>query len=284
MATSVYFNNFTPAYLNEKRVFEDIIVESIKIMGHDVKYLPREAYDADDTLLGENVTSKFERAYTVEMYLANVEGYEGDGDFFSKFGLEIRETSNFVVSRRSFERYIPSTIAPRPKEGDLIYVPTLQQIFEIKFVENELMFKTLGNQNPYVYELRCETFRFSNENFNTGDEDVDRIEEFASYRLKLNMGAGSGNYWQDETVTQGSSTAKVIEWDPTTKILELINTKGAFVTGTAVVGASSGTSYTVSSKDEIADIVPDDDTDNRIIQQEADLFIDLSEINPFGVP
>ena len=284
MATSVYFNNFTPAYLNEKRVFEDIIVESIKIMGHDVKYLPREAYDEDDNLLGENVTSKFERAYTVEMYLANVEGYEGDGDFFSKFGLEIRETSNFVVSRRSFERYIPSTIAPRPKEGDLIYVPTLQQIFEIKFVENELMFKTLGNQNPYVYELRCETFRFSNENFNTGDEEVDRIEEFASYRLKLNMGAGSGNYWQDETVTQGSSTAKVIAWNPTTKVLEVINTKGNFVTGTAVVGASSGTSYTVSSKDEIADIIPDDDSDNRLIQQEADLFIDLSEINPFGVP
>lgn len=284
MATSVYFNNFSPSIINEKRVFEDLIVESIKIMGHDVKYLPREAYDINDDILGENATAKFSRAYTVEMYLANVEGYEGDGDFFSKFGLEIRETSNFVVSRRSFEKYVPSTIAIRPREGDLIYVPVLQQIFEIKFVENELMFKSLGNQNAYVYELRCETFRYSNENIQTGNEDVDEIEILASYTVRMYLDSGSGNYYQNETVTQGTNAARVKNWDPITKILDIINIKGSFTAGATLVGSSSGASYTIQSRDEFDDLVIDDDSDNKVIQEEASAFVDLSEINPFGVP
>lgn len=290
MATSVYFNNFSPSILNEKRLFEDLIVESIKIMGHDVKYLPREAYDADDDVLGENATAKFSRAYTIEMYLANVEGYEGDGDFFSKFGLEIRESSNFIVSRRSFEKYVPSSIAVRPREGDLIYVPTLQQIFEIKFVENELMFKSLGKTDAYVYELRCETFRFSNENIETGDQEVDEIEMLASYAVRLQLAAGSGNYHTGEFVYQGSDlatasiVAKVRNWDPVSKILDVINTKGAFVTGNNVIGHDSTASYAIAIKDDMADIVIDDDSDNRIIQQEASEFVDLTEFNPFGVP
>lgn len=290
MATSVYFNNFSPAYTNEKRVFEDLIVESIKIMGHDVKYLPREAYDDDDDVFGENVTAKFSRAYNVEMYIANVEGFEGDGDFFSKFGLELRESSNFVVSRRSFERYIPSTIAVRPREGDLIYVPLLQKIFEIKFVENELMFKSLGNRSPYVYELRCEAFRFSNENIATGDEEVDEVENLAAYTVRVQLGAGSGNYHQNELVYQGASLAaasniaKVRTWNPTTKVLDVINMKGSFSAAVNLIGSESAATYTVSSKDELADIVIDDDSDNRAIQDEAGQFVDLSEINPFGVP
>lgn len=149
--TSHYFNNYSANETNEMRLMEDVIVESIQIMGHDVFYLPREAWSEDDNILGENVTNRFKRAYTIEAYLANVEGYEGDGDFFSKFGLEIRDTSNFILSRRSFEKYIPSSIAIRPREGDLIYVPVMQKIFEIKFVEEELMFFSLGKRNPYIY-------------------------------------------------------------------------------------------------------------------------------------
>ena len=290
MATSVYFDNFSNAMKNEKRLFEDLLVESIKMMGHNVRYLPREAYDVDDDILGENPTAKFSRAYTVEMFLANIEGYEGDGDFFSKFGLEIRETSNFIVSRRSFEKYIPSSIATRPREGDLIYVPTLQQIFEIKFVENELLFKSFGNREAYIYEMRCETFRFSNENIETGDEEVDDIELLASYTVRLQLGAGSGNYHLGEMVYQGANltsssiSAKDRTWDPVNKTLDVINTKGEFVTSNAVVGHDSTASYAIATKDDLADVVIDDDSDNRVIQQEASTFVDLSEINPFGVP
>jgi hypothetical protein len=290
MATSVYFNNFSPSVINEHMLLEDLIVESIQIMGHDVKYLPREVYDATDDVLGESVNSKFTRAYSMEMYLANVEGYEGDGDFFSKFGLEIRDTSNFVVSRRAFEKYVPTTIARRPREGDLIFVPLLGKIFEIKFVEEELMFFSLGKRQPYMYEIRCEVFRFSNEDFDTGDSEVDDLEHSAAYTIELNLSTGSGNYHQDELVYQGANLtyatakAEVKHWIPETKKLEVINVKGAFTNSANVIGNTSNTRYTLASFDDMADLVDYDDSDNRIIQTEANTFIDLSEINPFGVP
>jgi hypothetical protein len=271
-------------------LLEDLIVESIQIMGHDVKYMPREVYDATDDVLGESVNSKFTRAYGMEMYLANVEGYEGDGDFFSKFGLEIRDTSNFVVSRRSFEKYVPTTIARRPREGDLIFVPLLNKIFEIKFVEEELMFFSLGKRQPYMYELRCEVFRFSNEDFETGDSEVDDLEHSAAYTIELNLSTGSGNYYQDEIVYQGANLtyatakAEVKHWIPETNKLEVINVKGAFTNSANVIGNTSNTRYTLASFDDLADLVDYDDSDNRIIQTEANTFIDLSEINPFGVP
>ena len=290
MATSVYFNNFSPSVINEHMLLEDLIVESIQIMGHDVKYLPREVYDQTDDVLGESVNSKFTRAYGMEMYLANVEGYEGDGDFFSKFGLEIRDTSNFVVSRRAFEKYVPTTIARRPREGDLIFVPLLNKIFEIKFVEEELMFFSLGKRAPYMYELRCEVFRFSNEDFETGEEQVDDIEHSAAYTVSFNLSTGSGNYYQDEVVYQGSNlayataTAEVKHWIPETKVLEVINIKGNFISAANLIGSQSNTRYNVATLDDMADLVDYDDSDNRVIQTEANTFIDLSEINPFGVP
>lgn len=290
MATSVYFNNFSPAVLNEQRLFEDVLVESIKIMGHDVRYMPREAYDSTDEIIGESPEAKFTRAYTMEMYLANVEGYEGDGDFFSKFGLEIRDTSNFVLSRRTFDKYMPSTITTRPREGDLIFVPLLGKIFEIKFVEEELLFFSLGRRSPYIYELRCEVFRFSQEDFDTGVEEIDDLDKLISYTIHLNMSTSSNNYHIGENVYQGANlasanvTAKVAGWDPMTKVLEVYNIKGVFTSNVVVRGEASGTGKNLINYDELSDHVQYDEFDNRKIQTEADTFIDLSEINPFGMP
>ena len=290
MATSVYFNSFSPAIINEQRLMEDVIVESIKIMGHDVKYLPREAYDSTDDVIGESPQAKFNRAYTVEMYLSNVEGYEGEGDFFSKFGLEIRDTSNFIISRKTFERYIPSTVAKRPREGDLIFVPLLGKLFEIKFVEEELMFFSLGKRNPFIYELRCEVFRYSQEDFETGDEEIDDIEHLVAYTTELNLGVGSGNYYINEILYQGANlsssavSAEVKNWDWANNKLQVINIKGSFTNGSNVIGSSSNTRYTLTSYDDLADLINADDSDNRVIQSEANNFIDLTEINPFGVP
>jgi hypothetical protein len=259
-------------------------------MGHDVKYMPREVYDATDDVLGESVNSKFTRAYNLEMYLANVEGYEGDGDFFSKFGLEIRDTSNFVVSRRAFEKYVPSEIAIRPREGDLIFVPLLGKIFEIKFVEEELMFFSLGKRAPYMYEIRCEVFRSSHEDLETGTNEIDDIENVASYSIELQLSTGVGNYYKNEIVYQGESvnnpvvTAKVAFWDIANTKLDLVNINGSFSAGGQLIGSESGASYTVATVDDLADVIKYDDSDNRIIQSEANSFIDLSEINPFGVP
>lgn len=290
MATSVYFNSFSPTVLNEQRLFEDVLIESIKIMGHDVRYMPREAYDSTDEIIGESPEARFTRAYTMEMYLANVEGYEGDGDFFSKFGLEIRDTSNFVIARRTFEKYMPNSIAARPREGDLIYVPILNKIFEIKFVEEELLFFSLGRRSPYLYELRCEVFRFSQEDIDTGVEEIDDLDKLISYTIHLNMGSGANNYHIGEVVYQGANltsanvTAKVAGWDPMINVLEVYNIKGVFESNVIVSGTSSGISRNLVNYDELKDHVQYDEFDNRKIQTEADEFIDLSEINPFGMP
>lgn len=290
MATSVYFNNYSAAVINQQRLMEDLVVESIKINGHDVKYMPREVYDSTDEIYGESVNSKFNRAYTMEMYLSNVEGYEGDGDFFSKFGLEIRDNSNFIVSRKTFEKYVPSTLAARPREGDLIYVPVLEKIFEIKFVEEELMFFSLGKRQPYIFELRCELFRYSSENINTGDEDIDNTQNDNAYTVQLSMGNGSGNYMTFETVYQGANVntatavAAVKEWNPTTKILEVINIQGEFANTNTIIGVTSNASYVIATLDEMGNFVDYDHSDNRTIQDEANTFIDFSEVNPFGLP
>ena len=259
-------------------------------MGHDCFYIPRDSYNGDDEIYGETVNARFTRAYSMEIYLANVEGYEGDGDFFSKFGLEIRDTSNFVVSTRAFEKYVPSTIATRPREGDLLYVPVMRKLFEIKFVEEELNFFSIGKRNPYMYELRCELFRFSEENFSTGVEEIDVVNSQAGYNIELSLNSGIGTFYDGEIVYQGSNVATsntkatVTDYDPATKKLTLHNIIGTFAAGVTIRGVTSNAVYTVVATDTFGDYVFYDDHDNKEIQDEAVLFIDLSEINPFGMP
>lgn len=290
MAVSHYFNNYAANQTPQMNLMQDVITESIKIMGHNIYYLPREAWTGDDTIFGENTGSAFNRAYSMEMYLANVTGYEGDGDFFSKFGLEIRDTSNFIVARPTFQKYMPSSIAIRPREGDLLFVPALQKIWEIKFVEEELLFFSLGQRQPYIYEMRCELFRYSNENIDTGVAEVDHVEHTLAYTIQLNMNQGSGNYYANELVYQGAnlaySTAKaeVKEWDPQTKILLLMNIKGDFDANTTLIGETSNTRYNVAGVDALGDYLEYDIYDNRELQNEANTFLDFTESNPFGQP
>lgn len=290
MGTNLYFNNYSVGVINEQRLLEDLIVESIQIMGHDCFYIPRDSYNGDDEIYGETINARFTRAYSMEMYLANVEGYEGDGDFFSKFGLEIRDTTNFIVSARAFQKYVPTNIADRPREGDLLFIPVMRKLLEIKFVEEELNFFSIGKRNPYIYELRCELFRFSNENFDTGVQDIDDVEAEASYNIEISLGGGTGTFYDNEIVYQGANVATsnikatVTDYDTGTKKLTLHNIMGTFATGTTIRGVTSNAVYTVVSTDILGDHVFYDDYDNKEIQDESVLFIDLSEINPFGMP
>jgi len=134
MATSQYFNNYDNK--NEQRLIEDIITESIKIMGVDCFYLPNDNDVARDLLFGEDPVKKFQTAFPLEMYLSNASEYMGDREFFTKFGLEIRNSINVIVSKRSFSQRVPQNTFTRPREGDLIYVPFLNgtgELYEIKF-------------------------------------------------------------------------------------------------------------------------------------------------------
>lgn len=271
-------------------MYEDLLSESIRIMGHDCYYMPREQWDTTDKIFGENIYSRFERAYRMEMYLANVEGFEGDNEFFSKFGLEIKDTSNFVVTKRTFDKYMPSTITPRPREGDLIYAPAFRKIFEIKFVEEDvLFFARRGTKNPYIYELRAEAFRYANEELDTGVEEVDIIQDLVSYTVQLTL-SGSGNYKIGEKVYQGANlayaytTATVQDWNPSNNTITLITPKGTFNTSAQLVGVDSNTRKAIVNTDTLGDNTYYDLYNNKDIQVEVNDFIDLSEINPFGTP
>ena len=136
MPTNVFFNH---AVQTEQHLYEDLVVESLRIYGHDVFYLPREIVE-EDTIFNEDVQSRYGDAYSVEMYIENTEGYEGEGDLMSKFGVQIRDSATFVLSLRTWERFVSldSNLATslRPNEGDLIYFPLTGSMFEIKFVEN----------------------------------------------------------------------------------------------------------------------------------------------------
>jgi hypothetical protein len=273
---------------------EDVIVESIEIMGHQVYYIPRESFDNGDMIFGEYSKSKFEKAYSIEAYIANVEGFEGDGDFFSKFGLEIRDTSNFVISRRAFTRGLPSVLRERPQEGDLIYIPLMHRLFEIKFLEKKLMFYALGNREPYIYEIRCELFRYSQEAIDTGVDEIDQIEEDNAYTMRLNLNtSGLGNFKDGEVVYQSSTGrwseqlahATVGEWYKANGTMFIYGITGSFAANTTLYGNTSLAQYTVNSiADEKNDYVKFDIFDNEDFDTGADLILDLSETNPFGTP
>lgn len=171
MATNFFFNNFQSS--QEQLLIEDLIIESIKIYGLDVYYLPRTKVNYDG-IYAEASISEFNSQYMVEMYVKNVDGFKGDGDFLSKFNLEIRDQITFTIARRSFYNEIGSVNNMiRPLEGDLIFFPLNNKVFEIKFVEHESIFYQLGSLQ--LWDITCELFEYSGEVFNTGIEEIDRV-------------------------------------------------------------------------------------------------------------
>ncbi len=171
MATNVFFQPYNRQG-NEANLLDDLVIESIRIYGIDVVYLTR-SLESVDEILNETDLSIFNAAYEMEMYVKSVDGFGGEGDFLSRFGLTIRDQVTFTVAARTFERYAtrrdPSKI--RPNEGDLIFFPMNQKFFKIMHVEHESVFYQMGQL--YVFDLQCELFEYSNERFETGSPDID---------------------------------------------------------------------------------------------------------------
>lgn len=297
MPVSGYFNNFPSQKRinNEHLLMEDVVVESIKIMGHNCYYIPRESLDNADLIFGETAKVRFNHAYLIETYILNVEGFEGDRDFFSKFGLEIRNNSNFIISRRSFSSIVPTTLRERPQEGDILWIPVLHRMFEIKFTEKNVMFYSLGNRMPYVYELRCEEFRYSQEDFDTGVDEVDEVEEDISYTQRFTMVPvvyNTSQYIPGEVVYQsadgtlGNSTvsAEVTAWYTSNNSLFVRQVSGVFVANTIVYGESSAAEFKFGSYNNNEDNDVYDLRDNEEFYGETTLILDLTELNPFGTP
>jgi hypothetical protein len=278
MATNVYFNNFS--YGREQDLVEDLTIEAIKIYGHNVKYLPRTRVNTDN-LFGEDTLSTFNEGINVEMYIKNVEGFEGEGDLLSRFGLQIRDNITFTVARKRFDQAITSpkiltevgynlifeegdnttpsrqyltgpketnsfelegddyfNTINRPQEGDLIYFPMVGKLFEIKFVEHEQIFYQTGRLQ--TYDVRCELFEYSSERINTGNTEIDFIEDTFSqdvlqYQFTLEDESGVVNLETGGTLLQ---------------------------------------EYTIEATDRSAN--------NQFFQVESESILDFSETNPFS--
>jgi hypothetical protein len=292
MATSVYFNNYNA--LNEQRVVEDLIVESIKIMGFDAYYLPIENETDRDILYGEDPVKKFSSAFPIEFYLSSAMDYTGEREFFSKFGLEIKNNVTVIISKRSFSQRVPQDHFSRPREGDLIYVPFLNgtgELFEIKFTNQSKDFFMLGRRIPFFYELELEKFKYSQEVIDTGVEDIDEVMIQSSYTLELNLATGgTGTYAAREVVfqspdgTQANSTvvAMVQDWDGVENILKVTNVAGEFSDNVAILSASSNAEYYLASYDPRKDSTRNEAYDNAYLHDAANNIIDFTEQNPFG--
>lgn len=171
MATSLYFNNFGAS--QEQNLIEDLIIESIRIYGIDVYYLPRTIVNKD-AVFRDPEYATFNSSYTVEMYIKNTMGFQGDGEFLSKFGIQVRDQITFTMAQRTFNLEIGQALSyARPKEGDLIYFPLTQTLYQIKFVDVKAVFYQLGALQ--TYDVVCELYESNSEVFNTGITEIDSV-------------------------------------------------------------------------------------------------------------
>ena len=299
MSTNFYFNNFPQHQItSEQLLVEDLVIEAMQIHGMDVYYLPRTIRDEVDMLYGEDTLKEYRTAIGIEMYLENVTGMDGEGDFISKFGLEIRDEVTLLVSRR---RFAASVNQLRPHEGDLVYIPMLQNFFEITFVEhenNQAMFYTLGRGrggNVYVYALKMKQFVFSNEIIETGMDEID-AQIFDSYpRSTLPLAnttifpSGTGIFVPGEIVYQGSSLASanaqaiVHSYTPNSSI-SIIRVRGEFTAGEVKGNTSNALRSAIVYNDDsqVGNSIFEDIADNVRIETESDAILDWTERNPFG--
>lgn len=183
MARNFYFS---PKVRSEMELYEDLVIEALQIYGQDVYYLPRDLVNYD-TVFGADPESSFNSAYKIEMYIENVEGFDGEGDLFTRFGVEIRDEATFIVSRRRWDaqvaRYDNELLAERPVEGDVIYLPLTKKMFQIMHVEHEQPFYQI--EDIPTYKLRCQLFEYTGEDMDTGVVDIDGIEITGTYQYEL---------------------------------------------------------------------------------------------------
>ena len=292
MATNPYYNSYNAKY-TDQRLIEDLLVESIKMMGFDAFYLPNNNDEARDLLYGEDPVKKFATAFPIEMYLSDALSYNGEREFFSKFGLEIRNQVSVILSKRSFSQRIPQNSFSRPREGDLIYIPFANgtgELYEIKFTNQNKDMMMLGRRVPYFYELELEKFKYSQEEITTGIPDIDEAATNSAYNITLNLGNGVGDFTlgeivfqsNDNTLANSYTSAIVQSWNHVSKELIVSNVQGEFRDAVAIYGHSSNTTRVVGNYDALTPNVRNEQYDNSYINTQATNITNTTEINPFG--
>jgi len=304
MPRNVYFSQ---AVRSEQNLYEDLIIESLKIYGQDVYYLPRNIINRDE-IFGEDAASKFDSAYMLEAYIENVEGFEGAGDLYQKFGIEIRDEITFVISRRRWQQFVGiwnnSINQIRPQEGDVLFLQLSNTFFEIMHVEDEQPFYQLSNLP--VYKLRCALYEYNSEEIATGVDVIDTQQDNFGYQQTIKVDvSGTGQFFQKgEIVSQVISSGVTVYG--TVRLSEQISStfntltvSNIGVTGSteakdflvsnsvALIGSESGNSgyiidvVTVSEENFMP---TDGNAQNTAFELDADSFLDFSETNPFGDP
>lgn len=308
MATNPFFRDSTA----EQRLVNDLTIETIRSMGRDMIYIPRNYVNIDE-LFGEDIQNKFTDAYTIEMYIKNVMQFDGQADVISKFGLNITDRVTLILSRTRFQQEVTTKDSEivYPRVGDLVYFPLSGSLFEINNVNKRDPFYQFGALTTYT--LDCELFTYSNEEISTGITDIDTIEsDKKEYALKMFIGVTAndpvvGYYTTGETLYQVSgisgsgatladatATAILIEQQDgiTYDILYLGNVSGTFLTGSqSIKGAYSNAEFAVIGVTSTNIIVQKDaqntispNLDNDVIQYKntSGSLFDFTDKDPFS--
>ena len=288
MPTNFYFDTGTTA---EKRLYEDLVIEQLKVFGQDVFYMPRTLI-AEDTVLGEDTLSKFDDAYMIEMYFENTDGFAGDKEIMNQFGLENREEATFVVSQRRFEDMIApdDNIGTRPKEGDLIYFPLVSKVFEISFVDHDEPFYQIGNLP--VYKLSVRTFDYSSEDLDTGIKEIDAIEtaytlDSMGFQLALEQTTtfNQGISLEDNSGLVGLFEAGSISLYSGSTSSDTIIGENEELNGAIIAENLADTGdpeYIIQEEYVVGDMSRDKTAQNELFDVLDDTILDFTESNPFG--
>ena len=287
MPTSPYFPTYHAGHSGEQNLAQDLVDEQIKLFGSDVYYLPKTVL-ADSTL-DEVRYTKYQDQFQIEMLLVNVMGFGDNAEFVSKFGLQITDEIIFRVSTKRWDEEVAEhsmsaklTVPERPNEGDLLYYPLTQNLYEIKYVGKEEPFFQFGKIQ--FYAITAELYQVGSDDLATGIAEIDAIETLFDTAISLTMGVGgTGDFTVGETVTGGttSTTAEVKSWDSSTRILIVQNRTGTFAANESLTGNDSNAVWVVSTFDTLQNTNSEYDA-NRQIEDAADNIVDWSEGNPFG--
>ena len=281
---------------SEQNLYEDIVIESLKIYGQDVYYLPRDTV-FEDRVFGDEIPARYNSSYKVEMYIDNIEGFDGEGDLFTRFGVEIRDEATFVVSRRRWNQTVGGDNdinSERPREGDLIYLPLSKSMFQITHVEHEQPFYQLSNLP--VFKCRAQLFDYNSEDFDTGIEDIQDIEKDHGYTYLLKIqGANINNrkpIVEGTIVTQNQSgvlvTAEVAKYSDSDGTIHAVNLSSSdatfklFQADSTVTVDSALNVHTLQTVTELNKL--SENEQNTDFGTFGDDFLDFSESNPFGDP
>lgn len=290
MATNLYFSQ---KVRSEQSLYEDIVIESLKMYGQDVYYLPRDIINKNP-IFADDIPSRFNSAYKIEMYIDNPEGFDGEGDIFTKFGVELRDQATFVVARRRWDqtvrRHDNEITSVRPREGDLIYLTLSNTMFEIMHVEHEQPFYQLSNLP--TYKLRCEKFEYNDEDFDTYIEPINAVEK-TGYVVKLTLqdsaakGFIIGNTASQTLASGIIVSGDIVDYNDSDNVISIAHVGSndsnfhEFVTSRVIISADSDDNIIRRMVTAVNEQLNQPGAQNEDFNNEDD-FIDFTESNPFG--